>query len=381
MKHAHIIPLVGGSVIGTERALKTRPEYIASWEAFAKNDSYCRQYYKDVPFHLVDKGIPKGLPKVDILTCVPPCSGLSNATTGTRGCQAPQNQHMLNVAEFGMQQKTPAILIENAPMLYSDGGYEFFVRFVPLAEKYGYTIQLMKTSTILHGLPQNRVRTFVMLWRGDKQPLLNWIDKPYVPLTEWPVMDGVRVFDGKASDDEMVQKVLKHYGDWKGLWKYMEALGGGPRTSFTLLTGIHPPEFYKFKTQRYKDLFERASRKAVLDVTPTFVRTHTNALMWKVTTYMVHPTKDRFISIRELMNMMGLPKDYPEIPKNHMNVIFQNVPVTTVETLVTEMKAALEGKREWIRVPFMKVNNIKKTIDSKAYTLQSLYFNEKSNSI
>src|SRR5690606_4351471 len=101
--------------------------------------------------------------------------------------------------------------------------------------------------------------------------------------------------------------VLSLYGGWRGIHKYVDDNGGGPRTSFNLVRGSKLP---KFKEPRYKKLFERAAYKAVLDVTPTFVRQYTNALMWKVTTYMIHPTLDRFISIRELMNMMGLPADY-----------------------------------------------------------------------
>jgi len=375
MKHSAIIPLVGGAVIGATQSLGRRPEYIASWSVFNKNDQFIREYMPDVPFWLIDgdKKIPK-LPKVDIITCVPPCSGLSNATTGTRGCQAPQNEHMLNVAEFGMAVKTPAILIENAPALYSLGGYEFFVRFVPLAQKYGYSIQLYKTSTIKHGLPQNRVRSFVMLWRGKTQPILNYIDEPYTPLDKWPIeTTGDPVHPGKASDDEMVAQVLKIFGNWKGLYQYMEEQGGGPQTAFNLVTRLNPKwKKIKFKEDRWQRLFDRAQRKAVLDVTPTFVRTFTNALMWKVTTYMVHPTQDRFVNTRELMSWMGLPKDYPIISKKDMNKIFQNVPVNTVKTIVDEMKAALEGKRLWVKVPFMRVNNIKQQVESKAYTLDSL---------
>jgi site-specific DNA-cytosine methylase len=376
MKHAGIIPLVGGAVIGATQSLKRNPEYIVSWKAFAKNDYYCGEYFPTVPWYNVDddKKIPK-LPKVDLITCVPPCSGLSNATTGTRGCQAPQNQHMLNVAEYGMATKTACILIENAPTLYSQGGYEFFVKFVPLAQKYGYSIQLYKTSTILHGLPQNRVRCFVMLWKGKQQPVLNWIKEPYIPMYDWPIEKGEVVHEGKASEDECVATVLDTFGGYKELYRYIMQEGGGPRTSFNLIRQFTPGwQKIKWKEHRYKTLFERVQRKSVLDVTPTFVRDHTNALMWKVTTYMVHPTKNRFVNTRELMSWMGLPDDYPTIPKKDMNKIFQNVPVNTVKTLVDEISAALDGRRLWVKVPFMRVNNIKQQVESKAYTLDSLKY-------
>src|SRR5688572_17068419 len=157
MKHAHIVPLVVGAAIGASLALKSNPEYIASWNAFAKNDAYARNYFSDTPFFLLENGLPK-VPQVDLITCVPPCAGLSTATpVGSRGCQAPQNEHMLKVAEYGMRMKTKVILIENAPALYGRSGQEFAERFRPLLNAFGYSMVLYKTSTILHGLPQNRV--------------------------------------------------------------------------------------------------------------------------------------------------------------------------------------------------------------------------------
>jgi len=54
------------------------------------------------------------------------------------------------------------------------------------------------------------------------------------------------------------------------------------------------------------------------------------------------------------------------------------VPTTTVKTLVTEMREAMSGNREWVNVPFMRVNNINKQIDSKAYTLDSLLYEDNS---
>jgi hypothetical protein len=59
-----------------------------------------------------------------------------------------------------------------------------------------------------------------------------------------------------------------------------------------------------------------------------------------------------------------------------MNHIFQNVPVTTVKTLVTEIANALDGKAEKIKLPFMRINNISQRVDSKGYTYKSLYLDQ-----
>lgn len=370
MKHAHIVPLVGGSVVGTTQATGVQPEYIASWDAFAKNDAYCLQHFKGVPFHNLDIKMPK-VSKVDIMTCVPPCSGLSTATPSTaRGCQAPQNEHMLKVAEFGMLKKTDVIIIENAPALYGNGGEEFANRFLIPINKHGYSMMLMKTSTILHGLPQNRVRSFVLLFKGKQIPQLEWIDKPYLPLNKWPVERQSEEFSKWIpSEDEMIQVLMKKakVSNIKGLiaasaLKY----NGKPVTGWKLFNDLELS--HSFKQKPYKYMWETSQGgNGIMDRSPYLVSDHTNALMWKSVPRMINPSAThRPFNIRELMNLMGLPKSFKEIPAKHINVLFQNVPATTVKTLVQEVMQALDGKRYWYKPSGLitRVNNIKQRIET-----------------
>ena len=370
MRHAHIVPLVGGSVIGTKMAIGTDPEYIASWDAFAKNDAYCLQHFKNVPFFNLDIKMPK-VGKVNIMTCVPPCSGLSTATPSTaRGCQAPQNEHMLRVADFGMEKKTDVIIIENAPALYGRGGEEFANRFLRPINKHGYSMMLMKTSTILHGLPQNRVRSFVLLFRGKQIPELEWIDKPYLPLNQWAVEKDSQAFSKwTPAEDEMINVLMKKakVSNVKGLiaaaaLKY----GGKPVTGWKLFSDLELS--HNFKQKPYKYMWETSqSGSGIMDRSPYIVSDHTNALMWKSVPRMINPSApNRPFNIRELMNLMGLPKSFKEIPAKHINVLFQNVPATTVKTLVQEVVQALDGKRKWYKpeVLIERVNNIKQRIET-----------------
>ena len=169
--HGHIIPLVGGSVVGTSVALGSEPEWIASWSSvFGANDQYCLQYMDKVPFYDFDeKQFPTS--RVDIVTSLPPCAGLSmaNTTSGDkannpRGCSAPSNMHMYNAAEFAMQKILPkAIMVENAPTLYSKMGEEFAERINSLAQANGYTMSLVKTTQILDGIPLARMEANFIL--------------------------------------------------------------------------------------------------------------------------------------------------------------------------------------------------------------------------
>ena len=54
--HGHIIPLVGGSAVGTTIALGRDPEWIASWsDTFGLNDSYCLKFFSEIPFFNLDE--------------------------------------------------------------------------------------------------------------------------------------------------------------------------------------------------------------------------------------------------------------------------------------------------------------------------------------
>lgn len=56
IKHATIVPLIGGETLGSEKAFGSRPEWLASYEPFQANDSHLVNYYNhEVPYYLIDK--------------------------------------------------------------------------------------------------------------------------------------------------------------------------------------------------------------------------------------------------------------------------------------------------------------------------------------
>ncbi len=54
IKHASIVPLIGGQTLGQQQAMGSRPEWLASFEAFASNDSHAVNHYKDIPYYVMD---------------------------------------------------------------------------------------------------------------------------------------------------------------------------------------------------------------------------------------------------------------------------------------------------------------------------------------
>jgi site-specific DNA-cytosine methylase len=373
--HGHIIPLVGGSVVGTTKAIGKDPEWIASWQdTFGANDSYCLKYFDNVPYFNLDEG-QYPTQQVDIITSLPPCAGLSmaNTTSGDkannpRGCSAPSNMHMYHAAEFSMSKLKPrAIMVENAPTLYSKMGEEFAERINALGKKYDYSMSLVKTTSINHGVPQERTRSFFFLWQGHKVPVFQPIKKSFKPFHQF-------LKDGDFASSELVSKLNKKPSE-DPLWQFIESKYAGStkqdilsRVASKRMTStwnvIYDSGWLEEACRVVKD--ERANRwlnytlekkkngKNIMDGSMKLAWFRTQSLMWKTLPYLMHPYEDRWLTVAEGLALMGFPDDYARkvsIPTKHSNVICQNVPACTAGDWIGEIIEALDGNREWVDRP------------------------------
>ena len=369
--HGHVIPLVGGSVLGATKALGKPPEWIASWgSVFGANDQYCLKYFDKVPYYELDEGQYPSQ-HVDIVTCLPPCAGLSmgNTTSGDkvnnpRGCSAPSNMHMLNGSEFAMSKIKPrAMIVENAPALYSKMGEVFAERINELAQRHGYTMSLVKTTSLNHGIPQERTRSFFFLWQGVEVPVLEPIKKPYVPFHEF-------LRSGRFAPSEPVSNKSAPSSD--PLWQFIESKYRGSTKQdilkavasvrmVSVWNVIYDSGWLEEACRVVKD--ERANRwlnftldkkkagKNIMDGSMKLAWQRTQALMWKSLPMLSHPYEDRWLTVAEGLALMGFPDDYAtkvSIPTRSSNVICQNVPACTAGDWVGEIAEALNGNRTWI---------------------------------
>ena len=373
-----IIPLIGGMTIAASQVLGRDPDYIASWGGtFGFNDSYCLKYYDghNVPYYELDNG---DLPRhyVDIVTCLPPCAGLSTANTSKsgknpHGCNAPSNEHMIRGAEQAMKFSEPrCMIVENAPKLFTPYGVPFADRIVKLANAHGYTMSMIKTSTIYHGIPQDRPRTFYFLWKGTKAPIFNRIAKPYVPFHEFMATEEF------APSDMVSKKASPPSAD--PYWRFIEFKNPGlskeeilkKYASETCISawmvirrnGWIDDAIEFMKDNNYEKPYawlnyakgKLAQGLGVLDASVKLAYQKTRSVMWQTATTTIHPHEDRWLTVTELLGLMGFPPDFytkaPITAKDH-NIICQNVPVCTASDWVAEVVAALDNEREWIDIP------------------------------
>jgi site-specific DNA-cytosine methylase len=175
-------------LFAAEKVLNKKPEYIVSYSPFYSNDSIYLDYAKDVNYIQLDKAHNLSNTEVDIVVALCPCAGLSQLNSAkSRGTNAPQNDWMYESTEKVLAVIHPRVLIgENAPALY-DGvhGVGVLERLKEIGKKYNYSMSVVKTNSILHGIPQNRKRSFYFFWKNETCPILSFSKSEDVSLIDY----------------------------------------------------------------------------------------------------------------------------------------------------------------------------------------------------
>ena len=417
LKYAAIIPLVGGMNIGMEKTLGDGrvPEWIVSYPEFAANDQLLLDYYDqrglDVPYHVLnsetndfdDDSIMGSLGEVDIVTSLCPCAGLSqlnsSAAAGSskaRGADAEQNDWMYKSSRFILEKVQPKVLWgENAPNLFTALGEKVRQRLYAIAKDCGYSFSIVKTSTLFHGIPQNRSRTFFFFWKSEHAPLLNYIKKDHKPLDEYlkeipadapnkdffyqnvNVIEDVPPFEFlletsgleykeflKKSEkfstiDEIIQKDKYHdFMDW---WNAKYPNGGTDKQNRVVA-----------KMGRIYDKTVVRKAGGYWDSGPKHHVGYTNAIISKNASWFLHPDEPRLLNGRELIHMMAFPHDF-EVKQRDIHKITQNVPACTAADWGNEVAKFCLGELECSGQEYLLQSNYQEKVvkDKNVYIPRS----------
>jgi site-specific DNA-cytosine methylase len=396
-----IVPLIGGMVVANENATGEKPSFLISYEAFGGNDAHCVNRYQEAPYVLLDSETNKIIEdtfdeetgellyqspykkgmfnEVDFVSAVCPCAGLSmlnsnnNGSGKARGADAVQNDWMYKSARFVLETVQPKVFWgENAPGLYTKMGEKVVENLRAIGEEFGYSFSMIKTDTYLHGIPQHRTRTFYFFWKDSEAPLLNY-HKTQAPMLEEylnQVPEDASEMDRPFGMGEIKDNGWFQYAKHKG-WSVKRLVESEYKTMFHWVGGEglmddaaewaeenDHPVMVKFINHTKKKL---AENKGWWDGTPLIFHDATNAIIAK-NAAIVHPGKDRGITIREAMHLMGLPHDF-ELVGGSFNHICQNVPVKTATDWTTEVMRFVKGEIKEFGGNFVKQSNINQRID------------------
>jgi len=384
MKHASIVPLIGGETLGQMAAFGTKPDYLLSYSAFSANDLHLVNHLKDVPYILLDQG-GKHPHYVDVVNAVCPCAGLSSLSPSANS-DAAVNDWLSITAKYVLEEMKPQVFWgENAPRFAGAMGKPIVEKLHKLATANGYTMSVYRTKSMLHGLSQVRERSFYFFWKGNKVPVFNYFDRPHRKIE-----DIFANISANATQQEVTNKKIPSKDD--PYYRYvLEVMHGGishKEFQSNLKKSADAMHYIEENGHNYrmvKSFFEKegyekfaAKMDAMqnkLDAGGNIMRRasyipkdYIGAFVGHLPVSMTHPYEDRYLTYRECMTIMGLPQDFEMLnPAKNLNHVCQNVPVGTATDMAMEIKAVLEGKRDMLNADMLYQFNNNQTYEVRDF--------------
>ena len=390
--YASIVPLIGGETLAMENVFGKRPEYILSYTPFAANDSQILDHYKrEVPYHVIDEGTGR-TDYVDVVNAVCPCAGLSSLSPSS-STDNKANDWMVESAKYVLENVKPKVFWgENAPRLVSKMGEPIVKKLRKIAKENGYTMSLYKTKSKLHGLSQTRDRSFYFFWQGDRIPHMHWFHRPHEKIE-----DTIR--NAFVSDDDPMNELTnKNTPSDNPFYKYvLEELEGGithKQFQEKIDKTINPLDYLENRGIKYDEVsewmaangFDKQAKRCleihkklesggnIMRKTTEIPKDYIGAFVGHMPTCLTHPDEDRYLTIRECLAIMKMPKDFQlQGGRKNLNMIAQNVPVTTAMDMAQIIHSWLDGKLDTREADFAVFDNKTTTYNHEevAQTLES----------
>ena len=388
IKHATIVPLIGGITLGSEAAFGSKPEYLLSYAPFVNNDQHIVKYYgEEVNYGLIDEGFKFNLQKgkIDVVSATCPCAGLSSLSQGARS-DAAANDWMSISAKYVLENIQPRVFWgENAPRLASKLGEPVVAKLRKIGKQNGYTFMIYKTKSILHGMSQVRDRTFYFFFKDNKIPLFPYFQRPNEKIEET-----IRSAS-KNKKDSMNVLVNTRTPSQEPFYKFVleEMENGITHKQFQdkIVKSTNPQDYLEAMGVSYqtvskwmrKNKIDKYAEKClciaakldaggnVMRKTTEIPKDYIGAFVGHMPTNMTHPDEDRFMTIRECMGVMKLPKDFIlQGGIRNLNHICQNVPVTTATDMGECIKQYIAGDiNEFVGSDFAIIDNKTKSYNGE----------------
>jgi site-specific DNA-cytosine methylase len=374
----HFISLIGPWELArrsVEKELDIKVDHFLSLSPFKNHEAHLVKNFPDIQFKYLDElheGVKQhiadpyskditvfkncakdlNIAPSDIQLSIPPCAGLCMLNAGNRGADNAANRWMYESVKWFLAQGSTVLCFENAPGLLGAEGLKVLNEINEILKFNGldkeYKFHLTKTTTSQHGIPQNRARAFAYLYKKPKHMLFKNISKKAPPLEEW--LDGFNfpaVETPDAGNDHIVMRTnwnteFEDLINMHDLWKYMRSLTQETEddsksfSSWPVWLEMYKKDktfFGKYEKMAKKAeymLAKLADGKGFWDSSPIFAKGRTNAIVSKNAFSIVHPKHNRYLTIRELMCLMGYPTSFRLIdPVKNFNHICQSLPICT----------------------------------------------------
>jgi site-specific DNA-cytosine methylase len=385
INYASIVPLIGGETIAMQNVFGKEPDYIMSYSGFEANDSQLLNYYNNrMPYIKLDEGGTANS-KVDVVNSVCPCAGLSSLSVSSNSNHE-HNDWMIKSSQYVIENIQPKVLWgENAPRLASKMGEPIVNKLRKIAKDNGYTFTLYKTKSKLHGLSQVRDRAFFFFWKSKGVPVFKYYNRPHTRIEDQirssarnddDPMSALIVRKEKPTANPYYQHLLEvvyggieHVEFVKKIKKttnvlYDFELKGGSYIDMAKWMEKNGYDSFVPKCERmYKKL---ASGGNIMRKTTEIPKDYIGAFVGHLPTSLTHPDTDRYLSVRECLDIMKMPSDFQLVGGvKNLNMICQNVPVTTAQDMAENVKKFINDDIQMVSSEFAVQDNKTRSFNSE----------------
>lgn len=309
----------------------------------------------------------KELHEMDMMFGIPPCRFLSMLNVKHDRQRNTSQNCMFDIAEYANKYQPKVFLFENAPRL-SSAKIAFEMVIPRLMDRMpDYKFAIYKTTTLNHGLPQNRLRTFWIAYK-DEHRYFDVYKQKNCPITTLQLIgdlqnqqsDGRYVQSRSNAVQEWFRKDCKEvtrftavqsWFYWKNLLKYCEV------PNKPLMFQIMYQKKFDWQKllaevtdqkdhDKLEKIFSWALKKERMgkgywDASPILAGEHINRVISKNAYRLVHPNKSRLLTVRQLRRFMGIPDRFVFRGTSNAKALHQatqNVPSWTYADVREECK-------------------------------------------
>jgi len=380
--YGSIVPLIGGESLAIQNVLNDKhPEWVISYRAFEENDSHYMNHIRNQGYEgdyvFLDEDTSYAPKQVDVVNTVCPCAGLSSLST-TSSAESATNDWLYHTSEYILEKVKPKVFWgENAPRLAMSTGVPVVAKLKEIAKKHGYTFSIYKTKSLVQGFSQVRDRTFYFYWKDEAVPLFDFIHRPHQKIED--LLNGVE----HTKDDPMNQVINKDTPSEFCLYEYiLKEIHGGishaefveqlPKSTNAFLYIEEHDSYEKLIPwlkerghERWANTVGRMNDKlkvgkGVMRRTITWPKDYIGAFVGHLPLFLTHPTEDRYLTVRECMEIMYLPNDFQLLNTKKWNHICQNVPIKTAEDMMNQVVKYLQGELDKIDTTYVLQDNKRK---------------------
>lgn len=339
--------------------------------------------YPDIPIILPSEWQSEGYldslrnNNYDLFYANNPCSGLS-AVNRLASLHNPTNHYFYDVIHAISRIKPKHFLMENAPRLTTIGIPILHELYDTL--KHDYNILILNDYAGNHNVPMLRPRTVITGYRKDIYENLG------TPLFEPDKQKQLNVFDtiGDLYNEPIdgstklnhIENLDEYYKVFKPMFKDMaqgQTLVKCVMKDIDKYKNIYPKSFAH---QIYRSHDRVLNGEGIWDKSPTRLNEQKHFPSLTSLCVFIHPTQDRFLTIREYARIMGYPDDfefYEGGKLSYVQCMAQGVPVNFIKYILSQIDNVKQGKAKFIKTNLLYQNNNYETYcDSVSFNVSKL---------